>query len=979
MDSRRRPVVFTAAGVCLALALAGSTLQGQQSSAGGLQEALNQAIKRSNELQKAGRLAEAAEQMERAVRLARQHWGEKDARTALGMNNLGMLYLRVGELDRAESHLQQCLKVRQAIFPANHPYIALVHNNLGLVRLAGGDYPEAQRSFKSACDVQRASLEAATEVKADDRLLLARYQKNLGAAVKAQGHYPEAERLYADSLRTVQRLGVPGQLEAAALLNRLGEVHWLLGQYRTAKEEYDQALKVLGQVSDRSAPLWNDTLGATHQNLAVLYKDLGRLDEAEKHYRICLQAWEASRVPTDLDMARCRSNLGYLYQAKGNHERGRELLEQSLTTFRAQPRPHPDMARCLANLGWLYYVQGDYAGAETAYKESLQIRTDLLPSQHPDRALGLQNLALLHASRGRWDLALPAMDRAQRDVLSYAQRILPGVLEQQQLDFLTHVHRRQLHESLSLAQGNPEAAAATAAWLLNGKGLAQEVMAQRALLARDLQDARLAATVKQLTVVRQEMAALTYTEAPTATARGQQRQRLAQLARQEEQLVQEIALATGRLLHAAVAELASVREALPADAVLLEVARVEVWDLQRAPQKGERTEPRYLAWVIPPAGKDAVHVVDLGSADAIDEGVRAVVRAMREAPGEQGTVQRMGEKASTQLARDLLQRVARRILEPVLGQLSGARRWIISADGELWHLPWAALPLPDGRFAVENHVISYVVSGRDLLRKPTGPVGRGALVVADPDYDLTLAGGPPAAGKAGGGHVPPVKRLRYTAAEAKGIAPNLQRYAQAVPETRLEGQARERDVLAVRSPRALVLSTHGYFLDTPHRAPVPGSRAAGSTSTPEGLPDHPLLRCGLIFAGANNRHKALGPGHEDGLLTGVEIVGMDLRGTDLVVLSACQTGQGEVRNGEGVASLRQAFQLAGARSVVATLWEIPERESMQMMVEFFNQLGAGKPKAEALGQAQRSLIEALKDEAGVAHPVYWAGFTITGE
>ena len=158
------------------------------------------------------------------------------------------------------------------------------------------------------------------------------------------------------------------------------------------------------------------------------------------------------------------------------------------------------------------------------------------------------------------------------------------------------------------------------------------------------------------------------------------------------------------------------------------------------------------------------------------------------------------------------------------------------------------------------------------------------------------------------------------------------------------------------------VETHGFFLEADSAAQT-----------------NPLLRCGLVLSGANQPALRQAEASDDGIVTGMDVLSTDLRGTELVVLSACETGLGKVQSGEGVAGLRQAFQLAGARAVVATLWRIPDEETAELMSMFFDQLAAGSDKATALAQAQRGLLASRRAAGKSTHPFFWAAFTLTGD
>jgi CHAT domain-containing protein len=257
------------------------------------------------------------------------------------------------------------------------------------------------------------------------------------------------------------------------------------------------------------------------------------------------------------------------------------------------------------------------------------------------------------------------------------------------------------------------------------------------------------------------------------------------------------------------------------------------------------------------------------------------------------------------------------------------------------------------------------------------------VIVADPDFDAG-AGRPrtPAAGPAGGRGVADllgrVGRLPGTALEARAVAPKLAALAAREPTVLTGERATEQQLRTARRPRVLMLATHGFFLP-----PDQEHRSAGKTwfealTLPLAVGDeavNPLRRSGVLLAGCN-REPA--PGSDDGVLTGLDVLGLDLRGCELVVLSACETGLGEVRDGEGVGGLRQAFLAAGAELVMSTLWQVPDLESARLMTRCFELQADGRVAGVALREAQLEAVRRRRERNAAAHPFFWAAYTLTG-
>ncbi len=214
----------------------------------------------------------------------------------------------------------------------------------------------------------------------------------------------------------------------------------------------------------------------------------------------------------------------------------------------------------------------------------------------------------------------------------------------------------------------------------------------------------------------------------------------------------------------------------------------------------------------------------------------------------------------------------------------------------------------------------------------------------------------------------PFSRLPDTKKEADVIQTILSQKMQIPVKNYQNEKAAEAVLLSADSPVILHLATHGYFIgkdDQKNKGPADKNK----DDSPVLLKDSPMFRSGLALAGIN---LSLREGKDEGIMSAEKVMGLKLFGTDLVVLSACETGVGDVQSGEGVFGLKRAFILSGARAVVLSLWSVPSVETMQLMTRFYTLMAEGKSKAEALRQSKLELVKKRPN------PFYWGAFILVG-
>jgi CHAT domain-containing protein/tetratricopeptide (TPR) repeat protein len=713
-------------------------------------------------------------------------------------------------------------------------------------------------------------------------------------------------------------------------------------------------------------------------NLAALYHATGRYAEAEPLYKRALAIREKALGPDHPHVAQSLNNLALLYKDTGRYGEAEPLYKRTLAIDEKALGPnHPSVATSLNNLALLYDDTGRYAQAEPFYKLALSIWEKALGPDHPDVANSLNNLATLYAETNRHAESHSLFLRAQSIEATVREETFLVLNELQQLAYMRQKEwslHLFLYHTAQYLRSQPNAVAATLDAWLQWKGTVMEAQGRYQEAVTRSDDPQVQSKFDALNKTRRALGTLQLSR-PETMPLDTYKERLAELRQQKETLEVELGrlskdFSLERLIgRADSARLASL---LPVNSVYVDFARIEQYDFKNR----EWGDPRYLAFVLIPKKTPQVHVIDLGDAEVIETHVRAYRTEMDWA--------KEGMLPDAEVLKREAGALYQAVMTPLAPYLEGIEQLLISPDGSLNLVPFEVMVAAGGNYLIEEpYTISYVGAGRDIVRlTDTTAPAKGALILADPDYNLgaeektmvlaalkmpTTIRGATTRDFSGLAFTP----LPDTKDEANTIETLLQdRHHVSVTNCQHE-KALEEVLFSTSAPGILHLATHGYFLEDQDLGPPRklGDLGEGLEALPDPRIENPMLRSGLALAGANI---SLKEGRDDGLVSAEKILGLRLKGTALVVLSACETGVGKVNNGEGVFGLKRAFILAGAKTLVMSLWSVPSAETAELMTAFYTRLSRGIPKAQALRDAKRAMMKKKP------HPFYWGAFVLTG-
>ncbi|MBL8152191.1 MAG: tetratricopeptide repeat protein, partial [Blastocatellia bacterium] len=613
--------------------------------------------------------------------------GEMSIDMARAVNTLASLYVYRGEYEKAEPMFKQALEIYRKILGDSHAQISILLANLGQVYTELGDYKKGEDLLQKSLDIAKKSL-------GENHPRVAKSFNQLAAVYITKGDYRRGENLLKKSIEIYQKTLGTSHIESTNAINNLAALYKTKGEYDKAEALQNRNLQINKKVFGDSSIQVAQSL----HNMARLYIAKKEYKKAELLYKKSLEMYEKVVGASHPDTASSLANLGALYRLVERYDEAEISLKKSLEIYEnVLGASHPQVSTALNNLGLIYISKEEYLKAEPLLQRAVEIARNSVGSSHPLLITGLRNMSLLSEYKGKIEEAIEYQTETNKSREQFLVRNLTAGSERQKLTFL-NLSENDFHRTLSLhreAPKNKQALLASLTVVLQRKGRALDAMAQNIETLRTRAAEGDRELLDELSNKRSELSVATLKGIGKENVEGY-KERLNKLEKDVEELEEKVGQRVAEFkLQAQPITLEVVQKAIPEDTVLIEFAAYKV--LNTKTKENERS--RYVVYTLERNGMPKW--VDLGETETIDNAVYKLRTALR--------------NRKSLAATDIIpaaKRVDRLVMKPVRKLLAGSRkRLVISPDGALNVLPFAALIDETGKYLIEKYKLSYLTSG----------------------------------------------------------------------------------------------------------------------------------------------------------------------------------------------------------------------------------------------------------------------------
>ena len=845
-------------------------------------------------------------------------------------DNMGKIYMQINDYHKALEYYTKVLNIREKNTGRYYFKIANSYNNISSVYIKMHNYSMALEFAKKAIDTQETFIEDIREA--------VRSYNNMGTIYRDMGDYTKASEFYTKALNIIEKNMVLFY-DFDYFYNNLGIFYYNMGDYPKALEFYTKALKIVEHVFNKDHP------GNTgiYNNIGSVYHAMGDYPKALEFYTKTLNIFEKVLGKDHPDTAASYNNIGSVYDNMGDYPKALEFYTKALSIFeKVLGKDHPDTANSYNNIGYVYNNMGDYPKAIEFLTKALNIREKSLGKDHPDTANSYNNIGFAYNKIGDYNKSYNYSKEAyyifklNRDknfeILSNEQK--KRFLEASRW-YLPHLltngysYQQTAKDKEALSQEIYEI-------FINDKGILLDDENTIAMLKNISQDKNLISKIDSLNSLKRAYAKLAGTMPKPEEAKS----------------YQEKLKALGEDIEKAEIEIAKISPKFKQE---LGIKDLKLSDLTSLLKPNELFVDigyygkNYYIFSVDKSGEVKFEKLSNKDSDTVNT-------TIKEFRADIDKIINATDANSSKALKELYNIV----IEKGIGdRMDKFNSLIISTDGALRLLPFEAL-MDGDKYLIEKKQIRYTPSAKEFIRTHKFNIkdeGKDITMFSDPNYEsksgksMEMVADTPNVNKAvqtrSIKNMGTFKRLRGFKKEEEILQSSFNGVKLFSREN-----ANEENILAVKSPKILHITTHGYFISDENIT-------------------NPMLKSGVALSGANIGIKQQ---TGEGLVNALKLSGLSLDGTDLVVLSACETGLVDVKDTSSVASLPKTFIQAGSKNVLMSLWSVDDNSTVELMKEFYTDTKGNEKKFnEVLRNAKIKMIKEGK------HPFYWAAFIMSGE